>query len=302
MTLIVTAVCDEFIAQISDRRFSAEGLDVPVSDEGTKQVIVRGPGYDLVAGFTGLANVSSTPDAKGTVFEDTGMWLASTMADGNVLRGGMNACVEAVRRAADDAFKRIYSHSNRRLPLTIEFAGFGQSSGALTVATVTNCRDPRFKSFNADDSFSANVRYSAGPECLIAGVTAAWSDDATQKVRAVLKRRNYPATVDVVVQLIRDACRRPKYKKYVGPNCTAVYLSRRGEVEAIYDPVHGRRESFGPHVVDYADGAVMLFGSPRTQIFGDPPPEARLSGSAYGPSGTRMLDRRELQRPERRKQ
>ena len=300
MTLILTAVCNEFVVQVSDRRFTGVRgtVEGPLTDEGNKQVVVNTPDMRLVVGFTGVASIETAPSEVWRDKHTTDRWIAETIGTVEALSSGLDGCVETVHSAAANYFT---SHQIAG-PLTVIFAGY--TNGSAKVGTVSNCKVPTFRPRDVSDTFTADVWFSKSRDCIAEGCTAALPPGWETRVRAALKRRDYAAVVDVAVGEIRAACRHGKYGKYVGPNCMSVCLFRAGGVQAVYHAVHDAAITFGPNLVDWSHGVLMIAGSPGGRVEG---PDGQLIRGAspgnlsVGPSQIPILDRRVLKRiPPRR--
>lgn len=291
MTLILTAVCDRFIVQVADRRFVYESAGMATADdESTKQVVVNGDHFRLVAGFAGLAKAA---DERWS----TGFWLAETIATEQAIGGGFKGCVDAARDAADRRFERIYRKDGTRAPLTLVFAGYTEGSPAPVMATVSNCRSGTFRRREAAEPFETTHSIMAGRQVSAEGLFAALPVDSLARIRAALKRGDAAAVTDVAVEQIRRATRHGKYGRGVGLNCMSISIVRDAGVEAIYHPTHGRAETWGPIFVEANDGAgIYILGPIQSKVLGSPPPGIGPMPINVGMSGTPVLDRRVLNR------
>ncbi len=292
MTLVLTAVCDDFVVQVSDRRFGFQHgtIEATGTDEANKQVVVNAEGFRLVAGFAGLAIM------EGELWS-TSYQLAEVLVSEDVLRAGFDGCVEAARVACDLRMERF----SKRQPLSIVFAGFTKGIPAPHVATVSNCKSPTFRGHDGLSDFEVTRSAMSGRRYWPEGMVAALPSDTEQRVRLVLKAGNPAAVVDVAVDQIRRAAKHAKYGKYVGVNCMSVCVLRDGPVEAIYHAAHKRAETFGPTFVEQRDGfGSFIMGSPVSQVFGAPPPGVGPMPMRIGMSETPVLDRRTLKRVPKR--
>lgn len=299
MTLILTAVCDEFVVQVSDRRLINILTGRPVEDEANKQIVVKTPKMHFVAGYTGPADVVSAPDAAGKMVAQTRWWLAETMGKYEVLSLGIKGCVDAVRVAADAAFQELALAGVKPEPLTVVFAGYESASPVPIIATITNCDSPRFRPSDVAEKFIPHVRpAAAGRDCDLAGCTLALPEDTEDRLRAVLKKRDYGGVTEVAVQQIRKAAKHRKFGKYVGENCMSICLMRDGHAEAIYHPTHGRAESSGPTLVESQGGDAVIVGAPTVSVVGADGrvKQGPMPDMLIGPSGMRVRDRRALRR------
>jgi hypothetical protein len=159
MTLIVTTGSREAILQVSDRRFTIveDGKPVKVvTDEGNKELIVRTPGGSLAITFTGLASLGG---------KRMGDWIQDTISETKSAEQGFDACVSAVRLAADERFGELSTRFDRRYPHCFVFAGFENGEPRLTV--LTNCESPRFKPMECALRFRAFARCPASTRRMI---------------------------------------------------------------------------------------------------------------------------------------
>lgn len=116
MTLIQTFFSDDYVIQVSDRRFTNRDGSV-FDDEYTKLVCWN---QTFTAGFTGIARMDAP------LKKSTAEWIAEVLCDYPVFEYG----VDAPRREAETTIRNLPTNwDNKRLAIVV--AGFDQRSVPL---------------------------------------------------------------------------------------------------------------------------------------------------------------------------
>jgi len=247
--------------------------------------VVRARDADLAVSFTGLGNLEG---------EWTGDWLLERIGHAKAAESGFDECVEAVREGADAAFGSIAAKHGRPVPHTFVFAGYHHGAERPRVVVVTNCESGNFRAAPVANTFSVRDMSSARYPYHQAGMLPALRQDSKSEIRGLTRKtHSHPAVADLVVQEVRAAASHGKYGRYVGKECMCVCALKSGEVQAIYYPTHTNQTTYAPNLIDLfpAQGG----GLGHMAIKG----MSRTTGGGFqcvGPSGLRLLDRRELTR------
>jgi len=292
MTLIVTVGCPKFVVQVSDRRFTRldSRLPVPETDEGNKELVVRACDADFAISFTGLAALEG---------ERTGDWLLECISDAKAAEAGFDACLAAVRAAADNTFARIAQRDGAFYHHTFVFAGFHHGAAQPRVAVVSNCESGDFRVGPAASTFSVQDISSARYPYHQAGMIPAMHADSKSRIKGLARRApSYASVADLIVREVRLAASHAKYGRYIGKQCMSVCVRGSGEgeveVEAVYHPTHSRPITYAPNLVDIfpaQGGGLGHMCMKDVQMLGGWP--GRMG---VGASGTEILDRRNLAR------
>jgi hypothetical protein len=256
VTLILTVGTPNFVVQVSDRRFTcfdANGRSWPCDEEANKEVTIRSSRFAAVVSFTGRATVGPVP---------LDLWLLDVL-DMKVVRDGPDACLEAIRIAAD---RNLGPDPNgRRYPQTFVFAGYEFGVPRPFMGLVTNCTSRSFQRRKTAATYELVRSKPSGFLFNTAGATAALPAHSRALLNQTAKRRkNYPATADAAVDLIRQASRHGKLGALIGKNCSSVCVRPDGSLEAMYHAAHTRPQTFGPNLIeehtDEGKGAMLFRG------------------------------------------
>jgi hypothetical protein len=240
MTLIITALADDAVVQVSDRRLS-RGPN-PLSKPENKAVCVSCADATLAVAYTGLARAGTEPMAE---------WLVNRLASMNASSLELLQITENLRDIATKAFAK----PGAAVGLTFVFAGFGPH-GPLA-ATVSNLED-------GETSFSAPARefrcgYLIRNQKRMRKLDLAIhgrEDSVTDTIGKIIprvRRRFFTRSPDeragILVDLVRRAANHPTVGKYIGKDCMSVIVRPSADFVSRYHPFSKEPIEFAPHLV-----------------------------------------------------
>jgi hypothetical protein len=112
MTLIITAVADDAVAQVSDRRLTLPDGSV-FSDDANKAICIACADARVSLAYTGLARIGDTP---------TDHWLVDLLTETKSAQKPFPDLLAMVAAAATERFSRL-GHLGARRGLSLVFAG-----------------------------------------------------------------------------------------------------------------------------------------------------------------------------------
>lgn len=196
MTLILSALTQDYVVQVSDRQLSRGGK--PINLPANKSVVFCG---HLALGYTGQAFIDNL---------STEQWLVEVLANAQSPRQAL----EAIASRATEAFRRIGSLRRRRHAFV--GVGFGSISDELhpllcVVSNYTDTQDRR--STGVRDAFTYDCTrldptnsfylFPAGQSLRESEVTALITN-----ARSVVRRAGAPALADLLVRQVREVAGR----------------------------------------------------------------------------------------------
>lgn len=255
MTLILSFVTSQFVAQVSDRRLTSPD-GVLIDDEANKACVFECQDGIFTISFTGLATLGG---------DRTDRWLADLLTESKAGQDGMGAAVELIRRAASDRLQHLQLPAHFK-SLTFVMAGwhFEQSRERACVWTISNSEDKDGPILAAPTSqleaFFMRQRFDfeQGKVCLISvNGTENAVDRACRKRMKKLRRAGMEnpqkgeSICRMMVELVRVAARHPTYGSRIGRSCIATYIpSQSDTVEGWYFPTDVKTPMiYAPHFV-----------------------------------------------------
>lgn len=245
MTLIITALADDAIVQVSDRRLT--GVDGSVySESAVKAICVDCADARFSIAYTGLAEIDTTP---------TDYWLVDFLTCSRATLKTFPELVYSVAEFATERFRQLRHLGNRR-GLTLVFSGFGPPGAAL--ALVSNQKDSSGRWLPAvADLFEAgfwlrNNRVSRKLALMVNGAEAAVTPDLKDALQRIGKRsldRSPEARIDVLVQVLRRAAKQPSHGRLIGNDCMGVIVTPDGEFRTTYHTATDTAVSYMAHYV-----------------------------------------------------
>lgn len=183
MTLILTALNERCVVQVSDRRLTSNGK--LVDDEANKAIALTLPDARLSVAFTGLARAGSF---------DTRDWLMEAIHRASKDEGNAPALIERVADTATRTFKEtpsICSTAPQNRRLDIVFAGYGllQTPPILFHAQVSNLMpDGTIGDFQVDAHLER--RPNEGPLSMLysGGFDTAWEPEDGEVIRSAMDK------------------------------------------------------------------------------------------------------------------
>jgi hypothetical protein len=238
MTLIVTALADDAVVQVSDRRLTA-GRD-PLSKPENKAICVSCADANIAIAYTGLARIAGQATAE---------WLTDRLSAMSVSTLTFPQIAAKLREDATTAFR------GGRNGLTVVLAGFGPPGPFA--ATVSNLEDGQrwfpapVKEFVCG-FFLRNDRRVRKLDLIFSGREDAI--DATigrviPEVRRHFLKRSPEERANILVDLVRRAADHPKVGNYIGKECMSVVVKPSEDFTARYHPLDRAPVHYAPNLV-----------------------------------------------------
>jgi hypothetical protein len=288
MTLILTAMNQRCVIQISDRRLTANGI--LVDDEANKAISLTTPDARLTLGFTGLARAGTF---------DTRDWIMEAVNTAAIIDASAWGIITRFANIATQTFKdtsaiRRLTDTTRRLEIV--FAGYSHAvePPLMVYACVTNAHgDSSIGEFRID--WSEEQKNATGVPAWLstAGNDAALQDEDVSLVVAALKKKISPKNLQAVLhsRMVKIADR-PASRGLIGKQFDTIILERSGgpvttmyDSSIVKDEVHMASAIFvhGPSQVSMYKDLLVRAGNP-TQAMVVP----RVHRNAPCPCGSRV--------------
>jgi len=245
VTLIITALADDAVVHVSDRRLTYSDRSV-FSEEANKVICFDCADARVSLAYTGLALIGTKP---------TDHWLVDLLNDNHLANQPFPKAVEIVAKLATERFRALrYLGKHRKLSLV--FSGFGP--GGPLLALVSNFEDSSGKflsqvsDFFAIQFFLRNESVMPRLGIVISGAEAAvkpYLVDAIKRIRKKYLAKSPEERVNVLVQVLRRAAMEPRYGGLIGQECMSVIVTREGGFHAMFHPSVDTPISYAPHYV-----------------------------------------------------
>lgn len=245
MTLIATAISDDSVVQVVDRRITVGGE--LYDDLANKSLCGTCADANFSLCYTGLMMKPVRTDE----------WLANFLASDQLLSQCFPAVLDALANALTEEFERFRELPASERRLTVVFAGFGPPGPF--VASVGNQEDDQMNTLaEARDRFRVNFVLRSEKEMkrldlVLHGAEAAIDEDlrrAIQKVRRALFHKTGVRISSALVALVRRAAKHPMHGHLISSHCVSI-VHTRGSREISCDDhfVGSRRKIHLPHFV-----------------------------------------------------
>lgn len=243
MTLIVTALADDAVVQVSDRRLSL-GAN-PLARPENKAICVSCADANFTIAFTGLAKVGG---------ESTAEWVVNQLGAINATTLTFPEIAEKLRQTVTVTFEAIQPRGTP-YGLTFVFAGFGPPGPFA--ATVSNVEDgktlfPTPRREFVSYLFLRNRKRMRKLDLIFNGREDALDDTIgkiIERVRRHFLRRSPDERARILVDLIRRAADHPTVGKYIGKDCTTVIVRPLENFVSCYHSVKGDPVEYAPNLV-----------------------------------------------------
>ncbi|MBI5948618.1 MAG: hypothetical protein HY875_10825 [Chloroflexi bacterium] len=279
MTLNITIVHSDFVAQVSDRRLTYPDRTSVASDEANKAVIVRCRNATVAITFCGVGGFGTPQQSS---YKGIDEWLAEAAQDAGVAELDAETLPGFVCSSATDLFGR---HQITGIPHAFVLAGW------VDHPTQATRKRPRIWVIDNDDgtgSFGSSFRIrprAARTGSLVA--TGAISAVTRGSRRVLLSRLKSATSSDGVVQALIAALRGAAATSdgaSIGSSCLVVFLTRDGRCVTCSFDANGSQRSFGPHVLWTIGTKSVLAAGPVASginlgiVLGDGPRQVQLLG------------------------
>lgn len=247
MTLIVTALAEDAIVQVSDRRLIYPDGTI-YSDNETKAVCVKCSDAIFSIAYTGLARLGLQRTARAT-----GHWLVDFFSESGKLQMRYPELIKQLKAYSTASFGTLCHLNNG---ITIVLAGFGPPGPFIT--TLSNQEDSQGRWLDSvSNTFSLGGFFrNDAPlrklDIMINGAEKAITSNLSNSIQKI--RKHFfslvpEKRVSVLVQLIRLASENGKSGQAIGKDCMSVIVKPNQGFVANYHPENSSAISYIPHFV-----------------------------------------------------
>jgi hypothetical protein len=244
MTLIITALADDAVIQVSDRRLTSD--QVVLDKRVNKALCISCSDANFTVAFTGVAEILGAPTAD---------WLLDHLASRKASALPFPAILESLRDQATATWPRLSARA-RGIGITFVFAWFGRAGPFY--ALLSNGEDRhgnRLPAVSADFQYgiwSRSKKRLRKLDIVINGRENAVDGSIDLAIPSV-RRRFFHETADkradVLVELVRRAADHPKQGRYIGKSCMSVVVPVSGEFIARYHPAESDPVQYAPNLL-----------------------------------------------------
>jgi hypothetical protein len=245
MTLIATAISDDSVVQVVDRRITRNG--VLYDDLANKALCGNCADSTFSLCYTGLMMTPVRTDE----------WLANFLAADRVLLKPFPAVLDVLAKALTAEFERFRHLPGLQRRLTLALAGFGPPGPFA--ATVTNQEDEQgLVLAEPEEAFRISCKLRNEKEMrrldmVFHGAEAAIDEDlrrVIEKVRRALSRKSGARIASALVAVVRRAAKHSKHGQLISPHCVSM-VQTRGSAQIAFDDhfLGQRRKAHLPHFV-----------------------------------------------------
>ncbi len=244
MTLIITAISDKNVIQVSDRRLTLNDGSLH-DDLAIKALCVSCADASFCMAYTGLAVVGS---------HRTDEWVVDYLSSINAGELGFVKLFEAFNTQVENTFNKL------RLPKTMRgiafaFAGFGPTGPFM--AHLSNLEDEKGHRLRAvDDRFHAGFYFRNNKPMHKLDLMIHGADQAVDIIKPFIpefrKRyleKNAHQTAIALVQLIRKATEHPTVGHLIGRSCISSSVSLSGDFICDDHPEKPSQDEYMPHFI-----------------------------------------------------
>jgi hypothetical protein len=245
MTLIITAIADDAVVQVSDRRLTRADGSI-CSDNACKAICMTCLDAHVSLAYTGLARIGPI---------STDHWLVEMLIEIRASSKRFPEVVDSLAAAATERFRHLRELGDWRR-LSLVFGGFGPS-GAMA-ALVSNQEDSSGRELSTvSDMFNTgfwlrNDRRMYKLDLMLSGATAAVGPELIESIKRIRKRFLHQSPEDrirVLLQILRRAAKHPKYGGLIGEDCMGTIVWLDGGFRTTYHPTEDTALSYMPHFV-----------------------------------------------------
>lgn len=244
MTLIITALSENAVVQVSDRRITLTNGSCS-DDLAIKAICVSCADACFSMAYTGLAEIRS---------QRTDEWAVDYLASIKANELNFPELFDSFRKHVVSAFRELH-YLGRTRGITFVIAGFGRPGPF--VALLSNIEDGKGNWLtNIDDNFQTrfyfrNDRPLRKLDIMINGAesTIETFDIAIPKIRRHYLNKNPAKIAAVLVQLVRKAADHPKYGYLVGRNCMSTVINPTGDFLCQDYPEKASPQRSVPHLI-----------------------------------------------------
>ena len=247
MTLIVTALSDSAIVQVSDRRLTCDG--VVYDDNANKAIVATCVDARFVIAYTGMGLI------RGRYGERTDEWITNYLSSQPLHRLRPHEVLDRLRAALTDTISQIRDIPTSQVALTVVAAGF--HAGRPFLVEVTNFEDENGARLpQVAGVFLRHVFLPSEPftrlDVVVHGTEQAVHDGlnaAINKLRTRLFQQSPRRIARGLVQTLRIASKHPQYGKYIGRDCMANLVLPSGKIISEYISEKKGKIVYAPHSV-----------------------------------------------------
>jgi hypothetical protein len=244
MTLIITALADDAVIQVSDRQLT-RGEEV-LQKPANKALCISCSDANFTVAFTGVAEILGAPAAD---------WLLDHLASLKASALPFPSILESLRNQATATWPRL-SASARGIGITFVFAGFGRAGPFYALLSNREGRHGnRLPAVSADFQsgiWLRNKKRLRKLDIVINGCEDAVTgtiDRAIQSVRRRFLNKTADKRADTLVELVRRAADHATLGKYIGKDCMSVIVPAFGAFIARYHPTESHPAQYAPNLL-----------------------------------------------------
>jgi hypothetical protein len=250
MTLIITALAEDVVTQVLDRKLTY-GDGRVAADNATKAIYVDSADARFTISYTGLATIGASPSAQ-----KTDLWLVDHLTSTKAIEKRLPDIVDTLREYAAKTFSDLRDLGVAR---RITFVLTGICPLGFFLVSISNQEeDGRFvRHINDDFDIQWLIRdQNTGPmrklDLIVHGAERAITPDLNVAIDKIRKRYlHLPSQrrVSCLVDLVRRAARHPTHGWRIGRDCISTVLTPRSGCLANYHPETGDPYKYGPHYI-----------------------------------------------------
>jgi hypothetical protein len=247
MTLIITALSENIVVQVSDRRLTYPNGSC--SDNwAIKAICVSCADACFSMAYTGLAEIRS---------QRTDEWAVDYLASIKANELNFPELFKSFRKHVVSTFRKL-CHLGTTRGITFVIAGFGRPGPFM--ALLSNIEDGRGNRLtNIDDNFQTRFYFRNDKplrklDIMINGAegTIEAFGTAIPRIRKRYLRKNPGEIATVFVQLVRKAAGHLKYGHLVGKNCMSTVVNPTGDFLCQDYPEKSSPQRYMPHLISHS--------------------------------------------------
>lgn len=244
MTLIITALSENAVFQVSDRRLTRTNGSL-YDDLAIKAICVSCVDASFCIAYTGLAQIGSCR---------TDEWVTDYLASIKAGELGFTELLDSLQKHVASTFRGLRNLGRIR-GITFVIAGFGRPGPFMGL--LSNVEDGNGNWLrDIDDNFRARFYFRNDKpmrklDLVINGREKATEtlDKAIQKIRQRYLGKSQEKVMAVLVQLIREAAGHPKGGYMIGRNCMGVMVNPTGCFSCQDYPENDSPQQYMPHII-----------------------------------------------------
>jgi hypothetical protein len=264
MTLLISALGDDAVIQVSDRRFTHSDGSI-YTDVQNKVTCVSAADAFFSIGYTGLGVVSGT---------STDRWLTNVLSRFVTFDTTCEQIVNHLQDRMTAAFASAYGLGDRR---STTFVASGYLRNRAICILFSNMEDPatgkRLRSVQSAFSSHSMIRNDESVHrfgCVIAGREQAVSEELRTAIKETIRKRYLNRTPedrrDVLVDVLRRASSHAEQGHWIGKTLNSIILRRDGGITCCYHDESNSRIAYFPNFVNPRFSAMDVYVSTSEDV------------------------------------